>query len=67
MTPATSPSLQESLAVTDSGAAKDLHKRYDGEQDPLAPSIQPVGPFQVEDLTSDDGAFIQDGKPRKPF
>ena len=36
-----------------------LHEWNDGDQDPLAPSIQPIGSFEIEDLTSNDGAFVQ--------
>jgi hypothetical protein len=46
---------------------EDLHKRYDGNQDPLAPSIQPVGSLKIKDLTSDNGAFIQYRKPGEPY
>jgi hypothetical protein len=48
-------------------AAIDLHEWYDGNQDPFVPSIQPIGSLEIEDLASDDGAFIQNWEPREPF
>jgi len=48
------------------GTAIDLHEGYDADQNPLTPSIQPIGTFEIEGLTSNDGALIQHRQPRVP-
>jgi hypothetical protein len=69
MTQAVSPSLHRPSAIITppTRVAINLHEWNDGDQDPLAPSIQPIGSFEIEDLTSNDGAFVQYWKPREPY
>ena len=41
------------------------HEWGDQDQDPLAVSVQPVRPIEIEDLASDDSSLIHEGQPGK--